>query len=168
MTDVIRIVGLPGSGKTFLREAIAAAVGAVSLGIDDERVLLLCAHEAFPFGRDGLAWLVLRDRIRMADRAVVETAGTSVHETTLYAPGDRRLTVLCRADHGTRRLRLIERRRRDPRLARDTSYVDRLMTFPSVDLSPSIVFDTSGWSDPSLVIQRATEWLAQLPARAAA
>lgn len=149
MAEVVRLIGAPATGKTFLRAALAAT-GAASLGIDDERERGLGGARA---------WDALRGKLLAESSAVVETSGVSPREASLYRPHDRRLVVLCVADEPTRRGRLIDRQRADAMLARDPGYVDRLLAYTDPDVEPDIWFDTSSAPDTTPIVEAIAAWL---------
>lgn len=157
MTVVIRLTGLPATGKTHLRTSLAERTGLPATGIDDQRRRLLLPGESFPHGRDGIAWRRLRETIRSSDAVIVETSGASPHEHRLYLAGDLVFTVLCVADYDTRRRRLLERSR-DPSSGIGIEDAARLLAHRPPKVDADLVVDTTDDAGIGQAVREVAQW----------
>lgn len=105
---VIRIVGLPATGKTTLARELSRRLGIPAYSIDEERLPLLRPGQPWPWGRDHHAWAALERKVTGVPVAIVETGGTNPREANVLR--DRRvLTIECQAPREVRRKRLAAR-----------------------------------------------------------
>jgi 5-methylcytosine-specific restriction protein A len=141
---VLHLIGLPGTGKSWLRQAIEQRLELPCFAIDEERTKLLRPGEWWPRD-DDLAWCALEDAANAYPRCCIETMGTHQYEPLLFN-GRQVFTVLCTASPEVRRQRLQDRVRSGGRLVGGRGdYVDRLMRVQLPAIHTDAVWD----SDPS-------------------
>lgn len=156
---VVRVVGLPGTGKSWFRRVLAGVLGLPHTGIDDHRLALLRPGQAWPYGRDHLAWASLSAELEGSPGAIIlENAGGR----DLEILGDRpTFTIVCRADEATRRARLEERVATGYRFAQGRRhYVDQVLAGAELDLvGDEVVVDTTDPASVGTAIAAAQAWL---------
>lgn len=141
----VRIVGAPAAGKSTLRQALAAATGLPTMGIDDERLRLMDPDDLWP-ADDSPAWRRLRQLVE-AGPCIVETSGLSPNDRYVYQGVDL-FTILVCADPWTRRRRLLARVRAKDPLARTDNYVARLWLSEPVGITPDVVWTSDASAAP--------------------
>lgn len=136
---IVHIVGLPGTGKTFVGEQLASILGWPSYSIDEERLPLLESWRWWPQD-DREAWASLAKKVGTGS-CVVETSGHGRFGE--FIDGRPMFTVVCRADREVRHQRLAERVATGYRFARNNPrYIERLMR-PDDDPSGDLYWDGS-------------------------
>lgn len=114
MSGLIRVVGLPGAGKTTLREALSDALSLPGFDI------AACGRRSDPAGR----WATLAATVDDHPRAIVESSGWTPQEQAFYATRPH-VTVVVKAPPQVRRSRLAGRQEAEE----DRTYLSRLMRY---------------------------------------
>jgi dephospho-CoA kinase len=109
-------MGQPGSGKSHLARHLSDALGVPHLDIAAQG-----GHLVDPAS----AWGLLR-RAMGGGPAIVETAGTSVHERGFWS-GRRTFDIVVSAPEDVRR----ERLQRRPEVTREPGYLRRMLAIPT-------------------------------------
>lgn len=142
----IRIVGLPGAGKTYLRGRLARELGIPSADIADQP-----GHPRRP----AAAWAALGRTLERLPTAIVESAGVLPAERTGFVFASC-LTVVVEAPLELRQERLAGR----VQAAADPTYVERLAGYedlPIVELGPRVEY--RGDADFPAVVAACREFL---------
>ena len=131
---ILRLIGLPGSGKSVLRLALADAMGWPDFDITD-----MPGHR-----RDArAAWAELAARVDAQPDAIVESSGWTRMEQAFYASRDR-ITIVVSAPPITRWTRLMSR----PEVHREPGYARRLASYRPPPVSGDVI-RWSGLQAPS-------------------
>ena len=131
--SIIRLVGAPATGKSYVAARLETELAIPSFGIDQERLR---------YGWGDRAWVSLREKVAAARKCIVETSGHSRNDRVLCL-GHPTLTILCTASRSIRAKRLRERVEVGYYLAAgQDDYVERLMKLGSPALKPHLVVNT--------------------------